>query len=135
MTKKTNSLLFRFGLSTLWKNKCIGNKSIRNILQLENIIYIELKKKQLKVLKAIYKPHWISIFVYNDYKLDEKLKNQVLLYYKKVSNLQNVVEKFALNEKTVLWILNNGIEGQVSLTTRFKSFTLMMFFFKKYFLC
>jgi len=47
MTKKTNSLLFRFGLSTLWFNKSIKNKTITNIIRLENIIYKLLKKKKL----------------------------------------------------------------------------------------
>jgi hypothetical protein len=102
MTKKTNSLLFRFGISTLWKNKTEGIKNIINITQLESIIYKELKKKNFILLHVIYKMYLVNIFLYNCYKFDNKYKNQIIYYYKKTLSLKKTIEKFGLNEKIIL---------------------------------
>ena len=50
MTKKTNSLLLRYGISTFWRNKSSDHKVTFNIIQLENLIYKELFTKNFNVL-------------------------------------------------------------------------------------
>jgi len=135
MTKKTNALIFRFGLSILWENKYIGVKNISNITQLENILYKELKKKNLSVLNIKYKFYFLNIFVYNNYQFDIKFKNQVISYYKKVSSLQKTTEKFGLNKKIILWFLNKNKIKKINLNLSLSNWLLIDFFFKFFFLC
>ena len=77
----------------------MGNKSIKNNLQIEKILYKELSKKKLTVLKVLYKPYLVTIFIYNDYKLYIKQKRQVYTYYKKNLSVQKTIEKFGLKKK------------------------------------
>ena len=107
MTKTTNSLLFRFGINTLWKNKSLKNQTIINIIQLENIVYKELKKKNLKVLFMQYKHNIINIFVYNYLNKNKSLKYQILTYFNLVWNLQKVIEKFGISKNIVVWFLKS----------------------------
>lgn len=135
MTKKTNALIFRFGLSILWKNKYIGIKNLSNITQLENIVYKELKKKNLSVLNIKYKFGFLNIFVYNSYQFDIKFKNQIISYYKKVSNLKKTIEKFGLNKKIILWFLNQNKIKKINVNLSLSNLLLIDFFFKFFFLC
>lgn len=65
MTKKTNSLIIRYGYSTFWYNKCLAEHRDLNILRLENIIYVEFKKKKLAIFKLYYTLNTLNILVYN----------------------------------------------------------------------
>jgi len=105
MTKKTNSLIFRFGFTTLWDNKCVNKKTIANIIQLENIIYQELKKKNLKVLSLVHKVKLINVIVYNDYDILNSLKRQVIIFYKEKLNLYQTAEKFGLSKTLIINVI------------------------------
>ena len=135
MTKKTNSLIFRFGISVLWKNKFIGNKNIKNILQIETILYKEFYKKKLTVLKIQYKPYVINIFFYNDYKLYNKQKRQVNLYYKKVLHVQKTIEMFGLKRKFFYRFLTKIKIKKIRFFRSNINLKLLIFFYKRYFLC
>lgn len=133
MTKKTNSLIFRFGLSVLWDNKNIKNKNLRVRFQLENIIVKELKKWNLSVLKVVYCFFLVNIFSYNNVKVDNKFKSQILLYYKKVLDLQKVIEKFGLNKKMVVWLLKRKNIFKINQKLSSVSFMLLNLYMCKVF--
>jgi hypothetical protein len=103
MTKKTNSLLFRYGGSTLWLNKTINDTIFSNRLRLENIIQTELKKKGLSVLKVCYdEASNLKIFVYKPLtSISVKLKKQLLLDYQRTLNLKKTRENFGLDLSTI----------------------------------
>lgn len=108
MTKKTNSLLLRYGISTFWQNKSQSAKVISNIIQLENLIHKELFNKNLKVLLIRYKPKSVFILVYNFFQFSNFLKQQVVNYYRQVGSLVKTIKKFGICGKYVVWILKSG---------------------------
>jgi len=118
MTKKTNSLLLRFGLSCFWQNKSIQFKTIANKIQLENIIFKILQNKNLNILKIIYKLSSIKIFVYNNLEIFINLKTQIILYYKKVLSLWKTVIHFGINEQIIIQFLNNSNINQIYLSIK-----------------
>ena len=99
MTKKTDALILRYGLSVLWQNKYIKTKAVSNIIQLENIIYKELFNKNLKILTIKYRPGFVTVFIYNFCQFFNSLfYQQVIKYYRSVLNLRKVIQKFGENE-------------------------------------
>lgn len=137
MTKKTNSLIFRFGLNLLWKNKSIKNKYIFKAIQIENILYKELKTKNLKVLFIYYKQKSINIFVYNFINKIKTLKSEIIKYYKLIPNFKNIVEKFGLSRLYIKWFFK-GIKLKNRKPLDLKSFQFFLnnyitwFFYKTY---
>lgn len=75
------------------------------ILRLENIIYVEVKKKKLEVFKISYDTNKIVIFVYNLVLFDLRLQRQIIKFYHKVLNIQSVVQRFGLCERYVIYFL------------------------------
>ena len=66
MTKKTDSLILRYGINMLWKNKTSPVEILTNIIQLNKLIFIWLKRKKLNVLDIDYKLKQIHIlFIVN----------------------------------------------------------------------
>ena len=112
----------------------MGNKSIINSIQIENIIYKELKNKKLTVLKVLYKPYLVTIFLYNDYKLYSKQKRHIKLYYKKVLSMQKTIERFGLKKKIFFRFLNTRKIKQFSFFNRIGNLIMLNFFYKRYFL-
>lgn len=102
MTKKTNSLVFRLGLTSLWYNFC---KEV-NIYKfhLDFIIIKEAKYKNLSIFNINYALNLVNIILYsnNDKNNLEKL---IFLYFNYICDIYKVVEKFALSEKIVIKII------------------------------
>jgi hypothetical protein len=113
----------------------VGTKSIKNNLQIEKILYKELSKKKLTVLKVLYKSYLVIIFVYNDYKLYIKQKRQVHLYYKKSVCIQKTIEKFGLKKKSFFRFLKTNKIKKFSFVKLIGNLILLQFFYKRYFLC
>jgi hypothetical protein len=139
MTKKTNSLLFRYGGSTLWLNKTINDTIFSNRLRLENIIQTELKKKGLSVLKVCYdEASNLKIFVYKPLtSISVKLKKQLLLDYQRTLNLKKTRENFGLDLSTIRWLLMDTIQHKTRLRKKIETKSirvLLILFFKKYLL-
>lgn len=105
MTKKTNSLVIRYGISVLWKNKNSCSKVFSNILQLEKLISAWLKKKTLTLLYMKQQYSYIYLYVYNQLYFDDKLKSDILKYYKKTFDLNTLIKKFGIEKKQLLFLL------------------------------
>jgi predicted DNA-binding protein YlxM (UPF0122 family) len=113
----------------------LGNKSIKNNIQVEKIIYHALLKKKMTILKIIYKPYLVSIFLYNDYIIYKKQNRQIRLYYKKVLSLQKIVEKFGLKKKKILRLLKKTKLKKYHYFNLIGNLMMLNFFYKRYFLC
>lgn len=105
MTKKTNSLLCRFGLSSFWKYKSVSHNNVVNILQIQNIFYKELLSKKLDLLIIKHYYNKIILFVYNNLQLNENYKSQVIIYYKNFLSISKTMEKFNVSTKFLLLLL------------------------------
>jgi hypothetical protein len=75
------------------------------ILRLENIIYVEVKRKKLEVFKISHVASKIYVFVYNLVLFDLRLQRQVIKYYQKVVNIKSVVQRFGLCERYIIHFL------------------------------
>lgn len=118
MTKKTNALMLRYGLSVLWQNKCLNTKTISNTIQLENIIYKNLLNKNLKILTIKYHSKFVNIFVYNFCQyFNISLYQQVLKYYRQVLDLYKVIQVFGVSAKHVLWFFKSVGIIKINLTS------------------
>ena len=129
MSKKTNSLLYRFGISTLWTNKSIRKKKISNVIQLENLVYKELKCKNLKVFCICYKRNYITVYVYNNINVNKNLTNILNKYYKKVLNIRKVISKFGLSQLLLFKLLKSKKYNILFIY----SFDNFVYFYYKYF--
>jgi len=96
MTKKTNSLLLRYGISAFWQNKTSNHKITSNIIQQENLIYKELFNQNLNVLSIRYNSNNVSILVYNFSQMSRFLKKQIVQYYRKCLSIPKVIKKFGI---------------------------------------
>lgn len=137
MTKKTNSLILRFGLCGLWQNKSAITKNIANKILLENIIYGTLQKKKFHVLKVKYQHSRIKIYIYNNFEVYNNYKSQIIVYYKKVLSLSKTVEKFGLHEKIIIQFLNIVDIKKINLygkVTYIKNSVVFLLFYVKCFL-
>lgn len=106
MTKKTNSLILRYGINMLWKNKTSPVETLTNIIQLNKLIFIWLQKKKLNVLDIDYKLKQIHIFVYSQFFISRRIKFQILKLYKKKLKLNLVMQKFGMTKKQLISMLN-----------------------------
>jgi hypothetical protein len=81
------------------------------ILRLENIIYIEVKRRKLEVFKISYGRKDICLFVYNLVLFNIRLQHQVIKLYHKVLNMQSIVQRFGLCERYIIYFLRaKGID-------------------------
>lgn len=137
MTKKTNSLIFRFGVNILWKNKSVNNKIFSNIIRLENLLQKELKKKNLKVLLINYQNYSVNVYVYNFVYGFNVLKFKIIKHFSKNISLQKVVDIWGISIFYVKWILK---DIKLFKTQKFndikiknnKNFSILLLFFNKY---
>ena len=113
----------------------MGNKSINNFTQIEKIIYKELLKKKMTVLKISYKTYSLDVYLYNDYTTYKKQKRQVCLYYKKVVSLQKTIERFGIKKKKLFLFLRKNKLKKLRFLKPVGNLPLIYFFYKKYFLC
>jgi len=123
MSKKTNSLLYRFGISTLWVNKSIRKHIISNTIKLETIIYKELKKKKLNFFCVFYTYNYITIFIYNNINNNKILKKNLIKYYSKVLNMRKIIIKFGLSQLLLINLIKCNI---------WNNFSKKLFFFDNF---
>ena len=137
MTKKTNSLLLRLGSNILWKNKSVNIKIFQNILQLEYILYKELKKKNLKILFIKYKNKLILIFAYNFLNENINLKFKIVKYFSKNLNFRKTIQHFNISKNYIKWFLKNvKIKKKTNLKKVQRSFfkNIILLFLNKYYI-
>ena len=137
MTKKTNSLIFRFGLSVLWKNKSLNTITFSNIIQLENILYKELKKKNFKILYIKYDNNLVNIFVYNFLIENNNLKFKIIKYFFKQLDIKRTVENFGISKIYIKWILKNikiKKSKKIIKNKNNQNISILWLFFSKYIL-
>ena len=103
MTKKTNSLLLRYGVSLLWKQK---NSYWTRYLLLEKLIRSVLKFYNYNILKISYASGIFVIHVYNRIFQDMRLSAFVNKLYKKKWNLVYLIQKFGMGYKQLSWVLS-----------------------------
>ena len=137
MTKKTNSLIFRFGVNILWKNKSVNNKIFSNIIRLENLLQKELKKKNLKVLLINYQNYSVNIYVYNFVYGFNVLKFKIIKHFSKNISLQKVVDIWGISIFYVKWILKDVKLSKTQKSNHIKiknnkNFSILLLFFNKY---
>lgn len=108
MTKKTNSLILRYGISTLWKKKTSSVSVLSNMLQLGDLINVWLKKKNLNLVFTKYGAGFIFVFVYKFFFLDEKFKNNIVKCYKKTLDEKNIIQKFGIKKNQLRYILSSS---------------------------
>jgi hypothetical protein len=132
MTKKTNSLLCRFGLSSFWKYKSVSHNNVANILQIENIFYKELLSKKLDLLIIKHYYNKIILFVYNRLQLNENYISQVVNYYKIFLSISKTIEKFSVSTNFLLLLLKIN-KNKLFLVKNYKRhFCNLIFYIKKY---
>ena len=105
MTKKTNSLLFRLGINSLWHTKSINFNKIFNDLRLEKTLHNELIKRQWNILSVKWGRFSTNIWVYNSFVVSKMFKQNIFRYYKATQNIIKVAEKFSLNSNYLVSIL------------------------------
>lgn len=137
MTKKTNSLVFRYGLNIFWRNKSAQFKSISNILQLENILIKELQTQNLKIVFIYYKHKWVSISVYSHQTNNQSLKYNIVKYFNTVLNWNQVSIQFNISKTCLQFFFNIIQRCQLHILTsnnyHITSY-IIWFFFNKYIL-
>ena len=105
MTKKTNSLILRFGISNLWYNRGLSNANNLITIQLEYIVWRELKKKKLCLLKFEYTLKRLYIDVYNIIKLDDLFQKQLIYHYFVYDKpMKYLMYKFGVRIRDLVWI-------------------------------
>jgi predicted DNA-binding protein YlxM (UPF0122 family) len=137
MTKKTNSLLFRFGVSTLWKNKCVSGINLATKLRIENIITKELFKNKLEVVTIFYRFKAIIVFIFYQYESSDKFKRVVLNYYNKTLSVFKTIEKFGLSYIAVLQVIKKHRVKKIIFLNKvstMKFFLLNSLFYKNFFI-
>nr|QFP99035.1 ribosomal protein S3 [Rhizaria sp.] len=107
MTRKTNSLLFRLGVTSLWETKLSNFRKIFATFRLEKILHTELIKYKWNILSIKWNNNNAVIQVYSSFNLSRKLKQSLFKYYKKVKNIKKLSEKFSINNSFITSILKN----------------------------
>jgi len=102
MTKKTNGLLLRFGINSFWQNKNINTKTFLKIFQLENLITLELKKKNINIFKWKYSDNTITIFIYYSSFFSNTINDEIITKYKVKPNLKKIIQKFGISKKQLI---------------------------------
>ena len=79
--------------------------------QLESIVYKELKKKNIYLLRAEYTKKANILTVYNSLNFTSNVQKQIVYYYNRGMSFKKLVEKFGISEVYMLWFLKNiGIQ-------------------------
>ena len=97
MTKKTNSVLFRLGVNSLWQFKLSNMLQIFKFIRIETVLYFELIKHSWNILSVKWNGIIILLQVYNTFTLSKIFKRDIFKYYKFVKNIKLLSEKFSLN--------------------------------------
>jgi hypothetical protein len=134
MSKRTNALLFRFGISTLWLNKSVKKKKNTPLIKLEVIIHTELKKKNLQVFIFFPKKNKITIFVYSNFNVGKYFRVAVVKYYLKVLSIYKVISKFGLSKLLLCSYLKkkNFSSPTYILISKALQFNVLFYFCYKY---
>lgn len=104
-------------------------------MQIENIIYKELKKNNLKVLFLQYKNNIINIFVYNYFNPINSLKFQIIKYFSYNSKMQKIVERFGISKNLINWFLKLkkvDLQDYPKTHLNLKKFSLVYLIYSKY---
>ena len=109
----------------LWKNKSVTNKIFSNMIQLESILFKELKKKELKIFFIYYQNELIFINVYNNLTKNKGLKYYIVKYFLSVLLVNKVIEEFNLSKKHVKWFIKN-IKIQNFKNTKYSNSLLLL---------
>jgi hypothetical protein len=76
-------------------------------LRLENIVYVELKKKKLVVFRVDYSKCNVRIMVQHLIGVVGKIRQEVITCYRRSSNLQVVIQKFGVCERYIIRYLRS----------------------------
>ena len=106
MTKKTNSVILRLGVSSFWKNKCIKLNSVWSKFQLEHLLVVELKKIRFVLVDLIFESKLVQIFVYNSFKLDLNFSSQIKKFYQKKFKVDCIKQKLSCSERRIAFYIN-----------------------------
>jgi len=99
MTKKTNALLFRVGINSLWNYKKANFKNAFNEHRLEKILFNELINHNWNILSIKKNEDKIIIQVYATFEFYKNFKRKIFIYYKKFKSINKISEKFSLNNQ------------------------------------
>jgi len=134
MSKKTNSLLFRIGITSLWRNKFSNHNQVFNNLRFEKIIFNELIKKKWNILSIKWNVYNINIQLYTNFIVTNFLKKKIFKYFKNYKNIKKLSEKFSLNFIKLNLILLKIKQFYFKLKKKklIKNLILIVVFFKKF---
>ena len=97
MTKKTNSLLFRLGINSLWTIKMSNFTNIFNTLRLSQMLRSELIKFTWDILSIKWNKLEVNIQVFECFLFSKKTKQKIFRYFKSIKKIKNLSEKFSIN--------------------------------------
>ena len=95
------------------------------MIQLESILFKELKKKELKIFFIYYQNELIFINVYNNLTKNKGLKYYIVKYFLSVLLVNKVIEEFNLSKKHVKWFIKN-IKIQNFKNTKYSNSLLLL---------
>jgi len=134
MTKKTNSRLFRLGISSLWENKSPNFYKFINDIRLEKILCNELKKRKLSILAINWKDKTTRILTYDSLNSSASFKQEIFQYYKKTQNALKLLEFYSIHKPLVLRILKDKrFYVQKSISNTGICFSTFVYFLIKYY--
>ena len=122
MTRKTNVLITRYGVSSLWKNK---SQYFTNILQINSLLRIGLKFKNFNILNIKYTKFSVNIVVYSQQYSGLRFKNLIYKYFKVGLSLEDTLQQFGIGTSCLSYIfrsINKKILFKKLFTTKFKVF-------------
>jgi hypothetical protein len=133
MTKKTNSLLFRLGINSLWQSKMSNFIKNFDTFRLEKTLKGELVKFNWNILSIKWYKFKIFIQIYNKFCLSKFIKQNVFKYYKKYKNIKKIYKKFNLNLIFLKLILKKikKLSKINKNNLKFLQISLLFLFFKK----
>lgn len=97
MTKKTNSLLFRLGVNSLWTLKTSNFTKIFDTLRMEQSLRSELLKHKWDILSIKWHQLEANVQVYDSFAFSKKTKQKIFRYFVNVKSVKKVSEKFSIN--------------------------------------
>lgn len=128
MTKKTNSLLFRLGINSLWQSKTSNFLKSLDVFILEKTLKNLLIKFNWNIIYFKWFSKKVIIQVFNRLDLSKFLKQNIFKYYKKFKNIKELSEKFNLNYIYIKCILKK-IKGLIVKKKKNSVFMLSFFFY------
>lgn len=99
MTKKTNSLLQRFGISSVWFNKFTCNFVFSNIIQLKQLIFFFFNVYSFKILFTYFTKNVIFIYFINQSSLDTLFFSNIISCFKQNNNIGYLLNRFGVGLK------------------------------------